>query len=653
MSLMREKRGAVKRAQLSIFMILGVLLLLAGIVWFAIINATERESPVPREAAPLNAFITACVKDAGDAAMRQIGYTGGYADIPQSIAADSTSYLRAGPIDSLRQPYWWHDGVSSVPPLDFIREEAERMAAREFASCIDNLSAFRQTYNIAALREPIARVSFNEKDVSVSMNYPVHAATKDNATTFSQDSFEASLPIRFTRIYGLATTLMEREDKDAFIEHRTIDLMAMDENTIPLSGMEFDCSPRVWQQDAVRQRIQELMSVNLPFIKVQGTPYSTTQYVPQPEGEKETFGNSYYAQHYLWDLGAGEFGGLRTAFTYDPRWPMVFNARPGSNGLLKAEPQQGADILSKICLNIYHFTYDLSFPIKVDVIDDTPQQPYVFSFAFKASIDHNQPSRGNTGYALFDQEDTIVSDEYCANKDVEATVLTVDNATGDPVKGVNLTFVCGRYSCDMGQTEWFGFGAAAGIVERFPRCVNGVLKAKAGGYLGSSQFHDAGVPHPHEGDQRHQGSEAPALQSRAGAAAQRERDGLHRPRREGQRVQVLHALPFLRHPAPAVPHGHPAHVSCLHPPPHRRGSHRRLRGGLDAIPGPAAGGGKHHPPRRPAGHGDRRGAVRLHERSGNALRKGAIAAAHVIIQAKPKPTPKSTSTSTSTSTPTP
>ena len=488
MSLMREKRGAVKRAQLSIFMILGVLLLLAGIVWFAIINATERESPVPREAAPLNAFITACVKDAGDAAMRQIGYTGGYADIPQSIAADSTSYLRAGPIDSLRQPYWWHDGVSSVPPLDFIREEAERMAAREFASCIDNLSAFRQTYNIAALREPIARVSFNEKDVSVSMSYPIHAATKDNATTFSQDSFEASLPIRFTRIYGLATTLMEREDKDAFIEHRTIDLMAMDENTIPLSGMEFDCSPRVWQQDAVRQRIQELMSVNLPFIKVQGTPYSTTQYVPQPEGEKETFGNSYYAQHYLWDLGAGDFGGLRTAFTYDPRWPMVFNARPGSNGLLKAEPQQGADILSKICLNIYHFTYDLSFPIKVDVIDDTPQQPYVFSFAFKASIDHNQPSRGNTGYALFDQEDTIVSDEYCANKDVEATVLTVDNTTGDPVKGVNLTFVCGRYSCDMGQTEWFGFGAAAGIVERFPRCVNGVLKAKAGGYLGSSQF---------------------------------------------------------------------------------------------------------------------------------------------------------------------
>src|SRR3989344_5930641 len=403
MSLMREKRGAVKRAQLSIFMILGVLLLLAGIVWFAIINATERSSPVPREAAPLNAFITACVKDAGDAAMRQIGYTGGYADIPQSIAADSTSYLRAGPIDSLRQPYWWHDGVSSVPPLDFIREEAERMAAREFASCIDNLSAFRQTYNIAALREPIARVSFNEKDVSVSMSYPIHAATKDNATTFSQDSFEASLPIRFTRIYGLATTLMEREDKDAFIEHRTIDLMAMDENTIPLSGMEFDCSPRVWQQDAVRQRIQELMSVNLPFIKVQGTPYSTTQYVPQPEGEKETFGNSYYAQHYLWDL------------------------------------------------------------------DDPPQQPYVFSFAFKASIDHNQPSRGNTGYALFDQEDPIVSVDYCANKDVEATVLTVDNATGDPVKGVNLTFVCGRDSCDMGQTEWFGFGAAAGIVGRFPR----------------------------------------------------------------------------------------------------------------------------------------------------------------------------------------
>ncbi len=469
-------------------MILAVLMLLGGVVWFVIIDASEKETPVPREAAPLQAFITACVKDAGEKAMRQIGYTGGYADIPLSVESNPAAYLQTGPFASLRQPYWWHDGVSSVPPLDFIQKEAERGAAREFAVCIDNFSAFANFYDITAPQEPLSVVRFNKGGTSVRITYPISAATGDNSTAFSKQEFTAELPIRFASIYALATAMMERENKDAFIERKTIDLLAMDPENIPLAGVEFDCSPRTWLQDEVRQRIQELMSINLPFIKVKGTTYSTAQYVPNPEGAQETFENSYFNQHYIWDLGVADFEELKTAFTYDPKWPVIFTARPSIGGIMRAEPQEGTDVLSKICLNIYHFTYDLAFPVRADVIDENSQQPYVFSFAFMASIDHNQPSRQNSGYSLFDQEESIVSDEYCANRDVEATILTVDNVTGDAVKGVNLTFTCGRFTCGMGATEWFGFGAAAGIVAKFPRCTNGILRATAPGYLESAQF---------------------------------------------------------------------------------------------------------------------------------------------------------------------
>ncbi|MBI4176123.1 MAG: hypothetical protein HY518_02885 [Candidatus Aenigmarchaeota archaeon] len=485
---MRKKRGSLKGAQLSIFMMLAALMLLGGVVWFVIIDASEKGTPVPREAAPLQTFITACAKDAGEKAMRQIGYTGGYADIPPSIGSNPAASLQTGPFASLRQPYWWHDGISSVPPLDFIQKEAERATAREFLACIDNFSAFTNLYKITAPGNPLAEVRFNKEGTSVSIIYPINAVTGDNSTTFSEQEFTAELPIRFANIYTLATAMMERENKDAFIERKTIDLMAMDQENIPLAGVEFDCSPRTWLQDEVRQRLQELMSVNLPFIKVKGTPYLTTQYVPNPEGAQETFENSYYNQHYIWDLGVEDFEGLKAGFTYDSKWPIIFTARPSAGGIMRAEPQEGTDVLSKVCLNIYHFTYDMAFPVKADIIDENPQQPYVFSFAFMAAIDHNQPSRQNSGYSLFDQEESIVSDEYCANKDVEATILTVDNVTGDAVKGANLTFTCGRFTCGMGATEWFGFGAAAGIVAKFPRCTNGVLRAAAPGYLESAQF---------------------------------------------------------------------------------------------------------------------------------------------------------------------
>lgn len=485
---MRKKRGIGRKAQLSIFMVLAILIMLMGIVWFVFIDATEKKpQPVAKEVAPLQAFILGCLKDSGDLAMRQIGTTGGYANIPSSIEGNPSAYLQTGAFTSLRQPYWWHDGITSVPPLDFIQKEAERETARIFTACIDNLSAFSRIYDISVSQNPRAEIAFNEKETSLALHYQVRATTKDNSTTLSEDVFSESLPIRFLKIYSLATTLMEGENNDEFIERKAIDLLSLDPANIPLTGFEFDCSPRTWQVTAVRERMQELLSTNLAFIKVKGTSYSTTQYVPNPFG-KETFENSYFASHYVWDLGVENFDGLKAGFRYDSKWPMAFNARPNDNGLMKAAPQQGEDILSKVCINIYHFTYDFAFPIKVDVIDETPQQPYVFSFAFTASVDHNQPSRESSGSSLFDSEETIVSEDYCANRDVETTILTVDNVTGDPIRGANITFSCGRFSCGMGGSEWLGLGAAAGIVKQFPRCTNGVLKVNAPGYLPSSQF---------------------------------------------------------------------------------------------------------------------------------------------------------------------
>ena len=70
----------------------------------------------------------------------------------------------------------------------------------------------------------------------------------------------------------------------------------------------------------------------------------------------------------------------------------------------------------------------------------------------------------------------------------EITIFTVDNATSEDIKDVNLTFVCGRFYCDIGKSDWLSFGAAAGITKRLPYCVNGIIKGVKQGYAETKAF---------------------------------------------------------------------------------------------------------------------------------------------------------------------
>src|SRR3989338_4892525 len=209
---MDKKRGGGRKAQLSLFMILAVVILISGVVWYVFLDAAEQEvQRVPQEIDPLNTFITDCLRQSADLAMRQIGSTGGYASLPPSIGGNPAAYLQIGPFSAQRMPYWWHEGVSSAPPIDFIAKEAERQSEINLIACLDNFSDFSSLYDVTQKSLPVVEIIFAEEETLVKAHYPLEASTKRNASLFSLGDFEESLPIRFLKVYTLATTLMERE----------------------------------------------------------------------------------------------------------------------------------------------------------------------------------------------------------------------------------------------------------------------------------------------------------------------------------------------------------------------------------------------------------------------------------------------------------
>jgi hypothetical protein len=233
-----------------------------------------------------------------------------------------------------------------------------------------------------------------------------------------------------------------------------------------------------------------LLRVNLPYTRIKGTDYNPRLYVPNPSG-RDIYADSYYQQHYVWEIDRepSKYRNMKVAFTYD-NWPMQIYARPSENNVLKSNAQKGAEMLKFFCLHIWHFTYDISYPVLVSIFDKETEKnkAYQFNFAFKVNVDHNQPNRISKGTTLFETIPDLSSEDYCNDVQNEITIFTIDNSTGEDVKDVNLTFACGRYYCDVGKSDWLGLGAAAGITKRLPYCVLGVIKGAKQGYADAQSF---------------------------------------------------------------------------------------------------------------------------------------------------------------------
>lgn len=490
-----KKRGrylvSSSRAQVSIFILISLILALIGVLYFFYQKqVTEKEVEiVPPEIAPIKLYVDNCVKNIAEDGLETIGLSGGYINIPEKINNDRRAYLTTFPAGGFKIPYWWHDGIEAVPTEEFVKQQLTEHIKAELKNCVNNFEPFAGRFEINQLKEPIVDVKFNENDVSINLDYPLEIIGKDGSIKTLIENFGYVIPVRFKKVYGLAKLIMERENKDYFLESKTIDLYSMDKE-IPTTDVEATCKTKVWQLSSIKEKLKTLLRVNIPYIKIKGTDYNPNLYVPNPSG-KSIYSQTYFQQHYIWEIDkdSSEYKDMKVSFTYD-NWPLDIYARPSENGILRSNSQKGTDVLSFFCLHIWHFTYDVSYPALVTVIDQetAKNKNYQFNFAFKVAVDHNQPNRINTGTTLFETVPDLSSEDYCNALQNEVTIFTVNNATGEDIRDVNLTFVCGRFYCDMGQSNWISFGAAAGIRARFPYCVNGIIKGAKEGFADAKSF---------------------------------------------------------------------------------------------------------------------------------------------------------------------
>jgi len=486
-----KKRGIDRKAQITVFLIAATIILLLGIFYFVYQSqvADEFEEKVPQEIVPIKAYVENCVKSAAEDGLETIGLTGGYINLPEKIRNDPRTYLSTLPASGYKIPYWWYNGIEAAPPEDFIKQQLRSHVKTQLRVCLNNFEPFKDSFEINALKEPVVDVFFNEDDTTVKLKYQLEIIEKNTNSKINVENFIYKSQIRFKKVYELAKLMMDMENKNYFLEQRTIDLYSMD-TEIPTTDVDVSCEGKVWQLSDIKEKLRNLLRVNLPYIRIKDTDYNPNIYVPNPNG-KDIYSQTYFQSHYVWEItkDSKRYKDMKVAFTYDD-WPLTLYARPVQNGLLKSNAQKGTEMLKFFCLQIWHFTYDIKYPVLVTIFeqDAAKNKRYQFNFAFIVDVDHNQPNRVNKGTTLFETLDEASSEEYCNNLQNQITIFTVDNATGEDLQNVNLTFVCGRFYCDMGKSDWLSLGAASGIVKRFPFCFNGVIKGAKESYQDAQAF---------------------------------------------------------------------------------------------------------------------------------------------------------------------
>jgi hypothetical protein len=468
-----------KRGQITIFIIIGIILLLTAALFIYLrqeITIFRPREVYPPEVMPIVDFMDSCLNELGIQAANIVGSTGGYIEIPPEIANNPSAHISLAPpgIPTAKVALWYYEGQNRIPPLEFIQGQMEEYIEFNYRDCINNLEEFRQRFNITELGPLVIRVKLEEENTPIELSFPLEISDVLGKRIAKIETRTTILPYRIKKAHALATSIMEAEQTDMKIEDITMDLIAMDPD-IPYSDMAFECQKKRWQIEDIIKKLKILLRTNLDEIRIGNTGFAEV-----PENKP------YIFHHYIWFVTDVRYPDMTASFTYDDRWPLYLYARPNKGAYLESGMQKGFDMLSWLCIQTWKFTYDIRYPVMVAVLDK--KSGYSLNFAFRALIDHSQPTRQSFPETEFEFETNPTEEEYCTRKVHDITVLTYDNVSIDgaedyiEIDDVDISFTCLKYTCSLGKTEWADGGAVASLTARFPYCVLGILRGKKEGY---------------------------------------------------------------------------------------------------------------------------------------------------------------------------
>ena len=502
------KSNYLKRAQVSIFVIIGIILVIVAI--FLFINGKYNlfqfhDTKVKNQ---ISEVVEDCLLSSANRGAFLLGYQGGYIDIPKRIEGNPQAYIDFG----MKIPNW-DTQRGDIPTIGSMQNELSDYVEEESLSCISNgLKGLEDVYELDVKDDLNVDATINDHNVVIEGNYPIDVREHNSDESFSVEDYTVKLDgLRLGDLYKLAVQIYNVESEMYLFEDLTLDQMRSaddysSELSVPTEGMSFSCGREIWTIPQLKENVASLNNNNFKYLHFIGTHPKDDLYDTNFNGEytdeeyrryyenfymynlpdaKRSFRNYYVDVHMPSTEVTGEDG-------YFQSYPYrEFEVTPSSGEVVKSirmEIDTGAKIPVP-CIQVYHHLYTMDYDLIVKLTDyNDDSQEFFFQFPIRVEIEENEPKSSTTNIVT-PEPATFNSNTYCTNDTMKYPMLVVAKDNKDnALEGVNISYKCLSVKCDMGETKkptYMGVErkyADAQLESEFPFCVGGQVIGEKPGY---------------------------------------------------------------------------------------------------------------------------------------------------------------------------
>ncbi len=504
-----------KKAQVTIFMVIGLLIIVGGTIFFYATKEAKTPSEseikvireeIPLEFDPIRSYADNCAYSVSVEGLRILGKQGGYISLTNKTLNKESFALRQNPTESdavsftkdseLKIPYWWYlksannckgscEFASKRPELrqteNSIEKQLERYIDFKFEECLDNFKPFvEQGFKFAKKGKVKSDVVIAFDDVSVLVEYPIEVQAQDSKTEIAQ--FAARVPVNLERVYELSSKITNLQIKHHFLEKHVLNLMVAfsgidKEKLPPMSDIQFKFGNSIsWQKTDIKNKITGMLSAYLQLFQVDGT-YNYDRNIFDSELKQRLYDST------ILPVANNSFSNLEAYFIYLDFWPVYFDLNCNGEN---CAPSSANSLLSFFGIQDYSFDYDISFPVLVEVKDSFALngEGYSFNFFLESNIRNNRYMEGN-----FTPLEVLPLSERSQLCDIRTSgnveVKVIDSATKKAIEDAQVLYTLTGESCFIGTTNKDGK-----VVEKFPVGVGGFVNVLKESYIGKAAEFD-------------------------------------------------------------------------------------------------------------------------------------------------------------------
>ena len=505
--LWKKERGRSK-AQVTLFIIAGLALLIGAllVLYFfrlRIISPAEIGIAVipeaPEEIRPIQRFVTGCLEAGLEESLRAIGQHGGYIKprfIYHPFEPTEGEAVQLGPESTQIIPYWWFLKSANTctgtcqfdshrPPLKrrqgaiSIERQLDGDVKAFVLECTGDFEAVKPLL-VTALDQPRVSVNATAEDVIAYMDWPLRVEQVDRSWDLT--AFAVKADVHLTDIYALATKITELQAEHRFLERHAKNLLSAfgrteEEGLPPFYDLTIEIGLGVvWMKRDVEERVRGVLSSYMQFLRVWGTRNYRKIKAPTrfslSAQEKEQFDVVYNRGMTVpLDTAGTTYPDIEARFLYLDWWKPYFDLN--CLGEL-CGPDGFVHTLGFVFgLKRYTFTYDLSFPVMVELFepDAFGGRGYSFVYFLEGNLRNNDPMPQDFkpfGIALEPAGSLVCNSEQWSAGPVEVTATNWKTKAG--VEDVLVQYSCGDETCILGITDSEGKLSSA-----LPTCVGGTL----------------------------------------------------------------------------------------------------------------------------------------------------------------------------------